>query len=163
MGELIRCFFFIKHNTLWKHPRRATCLFAMRSLIFSLSLKISCWWACRSSLFVNSRASIWLSRWASAASFSSQNCFHKGFGLRNFTSQKETIKTGFLQQDSIILWHVQPDVSFHDVFNAFKPQYIFLEYMSFNCHQHTQSLLTHQSPQDTLPGLENAQPLCFYH
>ena len=44
-----RLFFLIKHNTLSKHPRLATCLFAMKSLISSLSLKIFCWWAWRSS------------------------------------------------------------------------------------------------------------------
>ena len=48
----------MKHNTLSKHPRRATGLFAMRSSISLLSLKIFCW--CSS--FLNSRACIWLSR-----------------------------------------------------------------------------------------------------
>ena len=59
------------HNTLSKHPRRAMCLFTMRSSISSLSLKISCWWAS----FVNWRTGIWLSRlvmacWCSSCIFS---------------------------------------------------------------------------------------------
>ena len=51
----------------------------------------------------------------------SHNPRHKGFGPRHFTSQEETIKTRFFQQDYIILWHVRSNVSFHNIFNVFKP------------------------------------------
>ena len=69
----------MKHSTLSKHPRRATCLFAVRSSVSLLTLKIFFW----SSSFVNSRAFIWLSRpvmacwcvpWISSILASSSRC-----------------------------------------------------------------------------------------
>ena len=137
-------FFLMKDSTLSKHPWRTTCLFAMRSLMSSFSLKISCW--CSSLL--NSRASIWSSRWASAAFFISMTEPNYRTSCGNTVSTVYSIKGS--APDILHLKRKQwwPDsfsrvasscgtsdrtCPFHSVFNVLKSHHIFGECMPFNC------------------------------